>query len=104
MDKADKNQTELHFDQRKSQSSAGDHVVINVPGGADMPPGEELKLRQILATMQRSLTPIGSKIDSFSFRMDRMTERLDKHTERLNQSERRISDVEWGQSTAVRLR
>ncbi|KAJ1158288.1 hypothetical protein NDU88_010981 [Pleurodeles waltl] len=84
MGKTDKNQAILQFDQRKSQTSAGDRLVVGVSGGADMSLGEEPELRQILAAMQQSLTHIDSKIDSLVFRMDRMTERIDRHVEWLD--------------------
>ncbi|KAJ1167351.1 hypothetical protein NDU88_007743 [Pleurodeles waltl] len=84
MGKTDKTQAILQFDQRRSQTSAGDRPVVGVSGGADMPLGEELELRQILAAMQQSLTHIDSKIDSLFFRMDRMTERMDRHVEWLD--------------------
>ncbi|KAJ1098100.1 hypothetical protein NDU88_003216 [Pleurodeles waltl] len=58
MCKTDKNQAMLQFDQRKSQTSPGYRTVADVSGGADMPSGEELELRQILAAMHQSLTHI----------------------------------------------
>ncbi|KAJ1186816.1 hypothetical protein NDU88_003596 [Pleurodeles waltl] len=61
MGKTDKNQAILQFDQHKSETSAGDHTVVGVSGGADMPSGEEPELRQILAAMQQSLTHIDRK-------------------------------------------
>ncbi|KAJ1219212.1 hypothetical protein NDU88_006782 [Pleurodeles waltl] len=61
MGKTDKNQAILQFDQRKSQTSAGERTVAGVSGGADMPSGEEPELRQILEAMQQSLTHIDRK-------------------------------------------
>ncbi|KAJ1109106.1 hypothetical protein NDU88_006471 [Pleurodeles waltl] len=78
---------------------AGECTAADAPEREDMPQGEELELKQILATMQQSLAQIDSKIDSLSFGLDRMTKRLDKHVERLDQSDMRISDIEDGQLT-----
>ncbi|KAJ1100085.1 hypothetical protein NDU88_005174 [Pleurodeles waltl] len=61
MGKTDKNQAILQFDQRKSQTSAGDRLVVGVSGGADLPSGEEPELRQILAAMEQRLTHIDRK-------------------------------------------
>ncbi|KAJ1141316.1 hypothetical protein NDU88_007649 [Pleurodeles waltl] len=80
-----------HENQRK--------LLADAPEREDVPQGEELELKQVLAVVQQSPAQIDSKIDSHFFRMDRMTERLDKHAERLDQSKRCISDIEDGQLT-----
>ncbi|KAJ1191956.1 hypothetical protein NDU88_001269 [Pleurodeles waltl] len=97
--KTDKHQAKLQFEQRRPQAPAGDWALAGMPGGGDMPPGEEPELRQILMAVQQSLTQIDSKIDSLSNRMVQMTERLDKHADCLDQSERCISEMEDGQAT-----
>ncbi|KAJ1200649.1 hypothetical protein NDU88_004470 [Pleurodeles waltl] len=76
----------------------GDGAEPEPEKGLDIPSGEAQDLHKILVAMQHSLTQIGSKIDSLSYRMDRMTECLDKHAERLDQSARRVSEVEDGQT------
>ncbi|KAJ1216701.1 hypothetical protein NDU88_004302 [Pleurodeles waltl] len=98
MGKSDKTQAKLQFDRHKAGGPSGEDAGPGQAGGPSMPAGEEQDLRQILVTMQHSLTQIDGKIDSLSYCMDRMSEHLAEHAERLDQAERRISEVEDGQT------
>ncbi|KAJ1189519.1 hypothetical protein NDU88_006264 [Pleurodeles waltl] len=98
MGKSDKAQAKLHFEQRKTNSPAGDGTENESEKTPEVPTPEDQDLRHILASMQHSLTQIDGKIDSLSYRMDRMSERLDKQVENLDQTERRVSTVEDGQT------
>ena len=94
MGKTDKAQSKLQFDLRKTPR-ANDGEELGQGEGLAQPSQEmNSELRQMLVTMQQSLTKIDGKIDALTFRMDRMTERLDKHTERLDMVERRVAEKE----------
>ncbi|KAJ1154401.1 hypothetical protein NDU88_007153 [Pleurodeles waltl] len=88
MGKADRKQSKLQFDLRKSTKSQGNGV--EVAGGMQEPlgAGRDTELKQILVAMQHSLTKIDCKIDTLTYRIDRMPKRMDKHAERLDMVER----------------
>ncbi|KAJ1197922.1 hypothetical protein NDU88_001766 [Pleurodeles waltl] len=94
----DKKHVKLQFERCKTISPAGEGAEVGPRRSPIATSGEHQDLRQILGTMQHSLTQIDGKLDSLLYRMDRMSERLDQHVERLDQSEKRVSEVEDAQT------
>ncbi|KAJ1138509.1 hypothetical protein NDU88_004892 [Pleurodeles waltl] len=98
MGKPDKSQQKLEFDQKRTPKAQNEGAVPPEDRcDVDMDPESDLK--QILKTMQQSLTKIYSKIDALTFRMDRMLDRLNKHADYLGQAERRLPEAKAEQVT-----
>ncbi|KAJ1216013.1 hypothetical protein NDU88_003619 [Pleurodeles waltl] len=94
MGKTDKLQQKLQFDRRRMPKAQNEGGALPEDRTSDVDMTTESDLKQILKTMQQSLTKIDSKVDDLTFRMDRMLDHLGKHAERLDQAESRLSEVE----------
>lgn len=93
MGKVDKTQTKLPFDAKraKARGAEGGGSASATTDNSDDEGGD---VKQMFATIQKSLHAMDGKIDSLVYRVDRMTERLDKQAERLDMSERCLTEVE----------
>lgn len=97
MGRVDKTQTRLPFDAKGTKSKEAERAR-SADSGADHSEDDPAKIKQMFATIQKSLLATDGKIDSLVYRMDRMSERLDKQAERTDMAERRITEVEEAQT------